>query len=45
MSGSFHGFYGNFKFHALLLHPEHMKFPGNFICYMQFPVQGHVTFT
>ena len=48
MSGLFPGFYGNFEFHALFLHPERMKFPeitGNFICYMQFPVQGHVTFT
>ena len=25
--------------------PKHMKFPGNFIWFMQFPVQGHVTFT
>ena len=36
MSGLFPGFYGNFEFHALFLHPEHMKFPkitGNFICY------------
>ena len=48
MSGSFPGLYGNFKFHALFLHPEHMKFPeitGNFIWSMYFPVQGHVTFT
>ena len=27
MSESFPGFYGNFKFHALFLHLEHMKFP------------------
>ena len=44
MSGSFPGIYGNFKFHALFLHPKHMKFPeitGNFIWFMYFPVQGH----
>ena len=27
MSGSFPGFYGNFKFHTCFLNPEHMKFP------------------
>ena len=48
MSGSFPGFNGNFKFRTLFLHPDHMKFPeitGNFIRYMEFLVQGHVTFT
>ena len=36
MSGLFPGFYGNFEFHALFLHPERMKFPeitGNFMLY------------
>ena len=45
MSGSFPGFYGNFKFHALYLHPEHMKSPeitGNFICLMQFKGMRHL---
>ena len=48
MSGSFPGFYGNFEFYVPFLNPKHMKFPeitGNFICFMQFPVQGQVTFT